>query len=84
MHQKQDTQEPPQQSTSGAKDRKPAIKDDSAANSAPMATIQDDDERLLAQIGYKQVCSVCRNVPSVVSLQISCLARTLHTGVFQF
>lgn len=22
----------------------------------PMATIQDDDERLLARIGYKQVC----------------------------
>ena len=57
MHQKQDSQEPPQPSSSGAGDQKSdSKKDDPRVNPGPMATIQDDDERLLAQIGYKQVC----------------------------
>jgi len=30
-------------------------KDAAHASGQPMATIQDDDERLLARIGYKQV-----------------------------
>jgi len=31
-----------------------STKDAAEASSQPMATIQDDDERLLARIGYKQ------------------------------
>lgn len=40
-------------------DPKAPVKGASRSSSAPaMATIQDDDERLLARIGYKQVCPV--------------------------
>jgi hypothetical protein len=39
------------------KDLETSVKARSDSGSSPgMATIQDDDERLLARIGYKQVC----------------------------
>lgn len=37
-------------------------KGDGQAGAPPMATIQDDDERLLARIGYKQVSDMLASV----------------------
>ncbi|EEQ30594.1 amino acid permease [Microsporum canis CBS 113480] len=49
------SQEPSEQGHSGSGDKKLAVShESSASNTSPMATIQDDDERLLARIGYKQ------------------------------
>lgn len=50
-------QTPPKQDHKGSGDKKIADKGISTVNSSSMATIQDDDERLLARIGYKQVRS---------------------------
>lgn len=50
------SQESSEQGHSGSGDKKLAVShESSASNTSPMATIQDDDERLLARIGYKQV-----------------------------
>ncbi|KAF3896852.1 Programmed cell death protein 2, C-terminal putative domain family protein [Trichophyton interdigitale] len=45
---------PPNQDHKGSGDKKIADKGIITVNSSSMATIQDDDERLLARIGYKQ------------------------------
>lgn len=50
-------QTPPNQDHKGSGDKKIADKGIITVNSSSMATIQDDDERLLARIGYKQVRS---------------------------
>lgn len=50
-------QTPPKQDREGSGDKKTADKGIRTVNSSSMATIQDDDERLLARIGYKQVRS---------------------------
>jgi hypothetical protein len=44
----------PDRKSLGVRIERPTLESQSAPN---MATIQDDDELLLARIGYKQVCT---------------------------
>ena len=51
-------------------DDKVSIKGGTPIVPPPMATIKDDDERLLARIGYKQVCFEPSNrVPPIAHSQ---------------
>ncbi|OAL75231.1 amino acid permease [Trichophyton violaceum] len=62
-------QTPPKQDREGSGDKKTADKGISTVNSSSMATIQDDDERLLARIGYKQ--EMRRSVPATFGQPLS-------------
>lgn len=83
MHLTGSSQDPSDPKDTGAGVQRTAAKESSKVNPVPMATIQDDDERLLARIGYKQVrwTPLCGIYPSPLPLSaVLFINRTIYVG----